>query len=187
MKKLLLFSLVVLLFSCQDKEAIRKENALKAAQKTEETYNAISKSWRFYNTGFSPEALQATEVWMEWNSFITELQQKPQTDIGAFQKKTKKLVEKAEALSTTIPPVFNKIQIQSRIDVLITKFKMLNTYIHLDDIPVEKVLQMIDEINTDLASIVSRMETILEKSRILQEEGENEMLRMMNDSLRQQP
>lgn len=187
MKKLLLFSLVVLLFSCQDKEAIRKENALKAAQKTEETYNAISKSWRFYNTGFSPEALQATEDWMEWNSFITELQQKPQTDIGAFQKKTKKLVEKAEALSTTIPPVFNKIQIQSRIDVLITKFKMLNTYIHLDDIPVEKVLQMIDEINTDLASIVSRMETILEKSRILQEEGENEMLRMMNDSLRQQP
>src|SRR5690606_30383084 len=187
MKKLFLLSLVVMLFSCQDKEALRRENALKAAQKTEEAYVAISKSWRFYNTGFSPEAQQATEDWMEWNSFITELQQKPQTDIGAFRKKTKTLVAKTEALGATLPEVFNKIQVQSRIDVLITKFKMLDTYIHLDDIPVEKVLQIVDEINTDLASIVSRMETILEKSRILREEGEGEMLRMMNDSLRQQP
>lgn len=177
MKRLfILFILSFLVFSCKDEDEIRKEEAQRAAQKQSEIFKAISESWKFKPADFSEEAYSIVQQWAEWNMFYNELLQKPQTNISAFQRKSKMLVNYSEALESTIPEVFNIPQVQSRFEVLDTKLKLLKTYITLDDIPTEKVIKTVKEINIEVESVVSRMKTILEKNKIQREEGETELL-----------
>jgi hypothetical protein len=76
--------------------------------------------------------------------------------------------------------LFNdKPQIRSRIGTLITKVQMLDLYIHLDNIP-EKVTQLVAEINLECPQ--RQMDKIVEKSKIPIEEGESDLLRMMDTS-----
>ncbi len=184
MKKIVLFLLISVLLSCTDKDAFRKEEARKAELKREEIYDVIKKSWNFRPADFTEEAYSIVEQWPEWNNFYNELLQKPQTDIGAFQRKTRTLVNQSESLQSTIPEIFNVTEIQSRFTVLETKLKMLKMYITIDDIDTEDVVRTVNEINIEVESIVSRMKTILDKSKIQREEGETQMLQSL-DTLRQ--
>lgn len=176
MKKLALFIVFLVIISCQDKDAVRREEAQKAVIKREELFKEISKNWNFKTADFTEETYNIVQQWAEWNSFYNELLQKPQTDIGAFQRKTNTLVKQVEALHSTIPDVFNVTQIQARFTVLETKLKMLKTYINLDETPSEDIIRTVSEINVEVESIVSRMKTILDKQKIDREEGEIEML-----------
>ena len=124
MKKIVLFILVSVLLSCTDKDAFRKEEARKAELKREEVYKVIRENWNFSPADFTEEAYTIVEQWPEWNNFYNELLQKPQTDIGAFQRKTRTLVTQSESLQSTIPEVFNVTEIQSRFTVLETKLKI---------------------------------------------------------------
>lgn len=184
MRKLVVFIVISVLLSCTDKDAFRKEEARKAELKREEIYDVIRENWNFMPADFTEEAYSIVEQWPEWNNFYSELLQKPQTDIGAFQRKTRTLVNQVEALQSTIPEVFNVTEIQSRLTVLETKLKMLKMYITLDDIETEDVVRTVEDINIEIESIVSRMKTILDKNKIQVEEGEAEMLQSL-DSLRQ--
>lgn len=176
MRTFFLFIILTLTVSCADSDAIRKENAVKAAQKEQEIFKLLSEKWVFKPADFSEESYTIVQQWSEWNMFYNELLQKPQTDIGAFQRKTKTLIDLSYSLHSTIPPTFNVVQIQSRFMVLETKLKMLKTYISLDDIPMEKTIEIIGAINTGIESIVNRMTTILAKNKIQREEGEIELL-----------
>lgn len=176
MKKSALFIVFLVIISCQDKDAVRREEAQKAVIKREELFKEISKNWNFKIADFTEESYDIVQDWAEWNVFYNELLQKPQTDIGAFQRKTNTLVKQVEALHSTIPDVFNVTQIQARFTVLETKLKMLKTYINLDEIPSEDIIRTVSEINVEVESIVSRMKTILDKQKIDREEGEIEML-----------
>lgn len=176
MKKSTLFIIFLVIVSCQDKDAVRREEAQKAVIKREELFKEISKNWNFKTADFTEETYNIVQQWAEWNSFYNELLQKPQTDIGAFQRKTNTLVKQVEALHSTIPDVFNVTQIQARFTVLETKLKMLKTYINLDETPSEDIIRTVSEINVEVESIVSRMKTILDKQKIDREEGEIEML-----------
>lgn len=184
MKKIVLFILVSVLLSCTDQDVFRKEEARKAELKREEVYEVIRENWNFMPADFTEEAYNIVEQWPEWNNFYNELLQKPQTDIGAFQRKTRTLVTQSESLQSTIPEVFNVTEIQSRFKVLETKLKMLKMYITIDDIDTEDIVRTVNEINVEVESIVSRMKTILDKNNIQREEGEAEMLQSL-DSLRQ--
>ncbi len=130
----------------------------------------------FKPADFTEETYAIVQQWSEWNTFYNELLQKPQTDIGAFQRKTKTLIDLSYSLHSTIPPIFNIVQIQSRFMVLDTKLKMLKTYLSLDTIPMEETTEIISAINTEIESIVNRMTTILIKNKIQKEEGEMELL-----------
>lgn len=185
MKNLILFIFYILLFSCQDKDAIRREEGKKAEIKREELFQKISKNWTFKTADFNEESYDIVQNWAEWNIFYNELLQKPQTDIGAFQRKANTLVKQAEALHSTIPEVFNVTQIQSRFLVLDTKLKMLKTYITLDEIPSEEIINIVQEINIEVESVVSRMKTILDKQKIQEEEGEIEMLESLRNQFRE--
>lgn len=167
---------MLLTASCTDSDAIRKENAKKATQKEQEIFSVLSEKWVFKPADFTEETYAIVQQWSEWNTFYNELLQKPQTDIGAFQRKTKTLIDLSYSLHSTIPPIFNIVQIQSRFMVLETKLKMLKTYLSLDDIPMEKTIEIISAINTEIESIVNRMATILAKNKIQREEGEIELL-----------
>lgn len=84
------------------------------------------------------------------------------------------------ALNNSIPVQFNQPQIRSRISILITKVKMMDLFIHLHKIPDDKVTFLIGEINKELVSLERQMDKIVEKSKIPQEEGESDFLRMLD-------
>jgi hypothetical protein len=56
----------------------------------------------------------------------------------------------------------------------------LDLFIHLDNIPDKKVTLLVSEINLELVSLQRQMDKIVEKSRIPLEEGESDLLKMMD-------
>jgi hypothetical protein len=121
-------------------------------------------------------------MWNEWRLFLNELNQKPKSTIGAFQKKAKELSKKAADLNNNIPIAYNKPEVKSRISVLISKINALNLFINLDEIPDQKVVALVAEINIQLVSLQSQLDEIVRKSTIPKEEGESDLIQMLDTS-----
>ncbi|MFT6748707.1 MAG: hypothetical protein ACI9XR_000104 [Flavobacterium sp.] len=178
---------VVLLFafvlqSCQDVNENRLAEQKKEAQKKEVVFDKISQSWVFDVYYLEPQTQNKINNWMEWRMFVTEINQKPKSTIGAFQKKASILSKRVDELSATIPTEFNKANVRSRITVLTTKVKMLDLYIHLNQIPPEKVIKFIAEINKEIISFQDQLEEIVIRSEIPKEIGEPDFIKMKDTS-----
>jgi hypothetical protein len=176
----ILCSLFLLMSSCKEDSQQRDAENKKAAQKKEVIYKNINKSWDFYATPINTTSEQSVASWTEFRQFLDELGQKPRKTIGAFQKKAAELSKKVLLLNNNIPYPFQHPQIKSRIGTLITKVRLLDLFIHLDNIPDKKVILLIGEINAELVSLQRQMDKITEKSKIPVEEGESEMLKMLD-------
>jgi hypothetical protein len=174
--------LIISLTSCKDDNQKRIAENEKDAKKKEVIFSNIKKGWVFYDTPVNTTAEESVATWNELRLFLTELAQKPKRTIGAFQQKATAISKKAMALNENVPIQFNKPQIKSRISTLITKVRLLDLYIHLDVISDKKVVHLIAEINNELASLQRQMDKIVEKSKIPAEEGESELMKMMDDS-----
>ena len=175
----ILFSILILV-SCNDNAERREIENLKDAEKKEVIFKTINKGWNFSNPSVSPTVQATINTWSEWRSFLNELNLKPKSSIGAFQKKAKTLSKKVMELNTNIPYTFNKPEIKSRISVLTTKINSINLFINLDDIPAQKVVTLVSEVNEELVSLTQQMEEIIRKSAIPIEEGESDMIRMLD-------
>ena len=175
-------SLILVLFSCKNEDQKRFAENRKEVQKKEVILTNIQKGWIFYDTPVTEASENSLSSWNEWRIFLAELAQKPKKTIAAFQQKSKALTKKVMALTAQIPIQYDKPQIRSRIGTLITKVQMLDLYIHLDNIPDKKVIQLVAEINLELVSLQRQMDKIVEKSKIPIEEGESDLLRMMDTS-----
>ncbi|MFV8331725.1 hypothetical protein [Flavobacterium sp. GSP14] len=175
-------SLILVLFSCKNEDQKRFAENRKEVQKKEVILKNIQKGWIFYDTPVTEASENSLSSWNEWRIFLAELAQKPKKTIAAFQQKSKTLTKKVMALTAQIPIQYDKPQIRSRIGTLITKVQMLDLYIHLDNIPDKKVTQLVAEINLELVSLQRQMDKIVEKSKIPIEEGESDLLRMMDTS-----
>lgn len=173
-------SLLLLFTSCKDDAQQRDAENEKAIRKKEVIYKNISKSWDFYATPINTTSEQSVSSWTEFRQFLGELGQKPRKTMGAFQKKAAELSKKVLLLNNNIPFQFQQPQIKSRIGTLITKVRLLDLFIHLDNIPDKKVILLIGEINAELVSLQRQMDKITEKSKIPVEEGESDMLRMLD-------
>lgn len=173
-------SLILVLFSCKNEDQKRIAENRKEVQKKEVILSNIQKGWIFYDTPVTEASENSLSSWNEWRIFLAELAQKPKKTITAFQQKSKSLTKKVMALTVQIPVQYDKPQIRSRIGALITKVQMLDLYIHLDNIPDKKVTQLVAEINLELVSLQRQMDKIVEKSKIPIEEGESDMLKMMD-------
>ena len=174
------FSLIFLLLSCKNDNEKRLVENKKEIQKREVIFKNIQKGWVLYDTPVTEAAEKSIASWNEWRIFLAELTQKPKKTIGAFQQKSKALSKKAMALNDNIPYEYNKPQIKSRISTLITKVRLLDLFINLDNIPDKKVTLLVSEINLELVSLQRQMDKIVEKSKIPIEEGESELRRMMD-------
>ena len=172
--------LFLLLSSCKEDNQQRNAENKKAAQKNEVIYQEISKKWDFYATPINSTSEQSVKIWTEFRQFLDELGQQPSKTLGAFQKKAAELSKKVQQLPNNIPFQFQQPQIKSRISTLITKVRLLDLFIHLDTIPTKKVIALINEINIELVSLQRQMDKITEKSKIPTEEGESDMLRMLD-------
>ena len=177
-----LFSLVFILNSCKNENEKRLVENKKDAQKKELIFSKIDKGWNFNAIPLNETSETYTTTWPAWRDFMTELSYRPQKTIGAFQKRATALSKKVTALNTSIPADFDKPQIKARISALITKVRMLDLYIHLKDIPSEKVLALIPEINMELMSLQNQMDKIVQKSKIPLEEGESDLIKMLDSA-----
>ena len=181
-----LLLLVTFLFSCQQDDAKRKAEQLKDIKKKEAVFYAINEAWFFDIPEMTEKARVITNNWAELRLFVTELDQKPTSSIGAFQKKAKILSKKVAELNNNIPAEFNTTPVRSRIAILNTKINSLNLYINLRDIPVKKVEKILAEINVELYWFYEQMEEIIIRSEIPAEEGEPDFM-LMKDSTRAIP
>jgi hypothetical protein len=178
----LILSLLILLSSCKDDDKTHELQITKALKEKELVFSTINKTWNFVPKNATPETQAITNNWSDWRLFTTELYQKPKGTIGAFQRKTKSLVLKVEALNNTIPEKINKPQIKSRLMAIITKVKALHTFINLDRIPEKKVVTLITDLNIEVNAFQDQIEEIVRRSHIQREEGEQEMLNSLNGS-----
>ena len=176
------FSLIFFLLSCKDDNQKRIAENEKEIQRREIIFTNVQKGWVFYDTPVTEASENSLATWSEWRIFLAELAQKPKKTIGAFQQKSKSLTKKAMALNDNIPFEFSKPQIKSRISTLITKVQMLDLFLNLDNIPYKKVTQLVAEINLELVSLQRQMDKIVDKSNIPVEEGESDLLKMMDTS-----
>ena len=181
-KFIFFLSLIFVLFSCKNDTEKRLAETEKAAKKKELIFSNINKGWVFNANPINATSQANTLSWNEWRSFLTELEQKPKKTIGAFQKKSTEISKKAMALNDNIPIKFSTPQIKSRISTLITKVRMLDLFIHLNDIPDQKIIVLLGEINEELVSLQNQMDKMVQKSKIPLEEGESDLLKMLDTS-----
>ncbi len=173
-------SSAITILSCNDNDEKRQAETLKDAQKQEVIFNTISKGWNFSNPILTPSSQTIVNNWNEWRLFLDELGVKPKSTIGAFQKKAKALSKRASDLNANIPYTFNKPEVKSRIAVLVTKINAINLFINLDDIPAQKVVSLVADVNEEMHSLTRQMDEIIRKNAIPKEEGESDMLRMLD-------
>ncbi|MBC8643514.1 hypothetical protein H9W95_03840 [Flavobacterium lindanitolerans] len=139
----ILLVLFCFLVSCKDDEAARLQANAKDAKKNEQIFASIDKAWNFNPQPMNPTVVTMIQNWSEWRLFMTELQQKPKSSIGAFQQKARTLSQKAMNLNNNIPAAFDKPEIKSRIMTLITKVRSLDLFINLNQIQEQKVIKLI--------------------------------------------
>lgn len=152
----------------------------KEAKKQEAIFNTINQGWNFNAQPSNEISQELTSTWAEWRVFLNELGQKPKSSIGAFQKKARTLSLKGSELNNNIPTLYNLPEIKSRIAAINTKINSINLYINLNQIPDKKILKLIGETNNEVASLQFQLEEITRKSNIKIEDGESDMLRMLD-------
>lgn len=177
---LVCFASSLTLVSCQEDPKIRILEHEKEAKKQEVIFNNISKGWNFNSRPVNLTAGSLTNNWTEWRLFLNELGQKPKSSIGAFKQKARTLSKKAADLNNNIPVKFAVPEVKSRIAAINTKINSINLYINLQQIPDTQIVKLVQEINTEVASLQFQLDEITRKSNIKIEEGENDMLRMLD-------
>jgi hypothetical protein len=175
---LMLLSLV----SCQEDPKIRLLEQEKEAKKQDVIFNNINRAWNFNAQLTNETARSLTGSWAEWRVFLNELGQKPKSSIGAFKQKAKTLSKKAADLNKNIPAKFALPEVKSRIAAINTKINSINLYINLQQIPDDKIVKLVQEINIEVASLQYQLDEITRKSNIKIEDGESDMLRMLDTS-----
>ena len=178
LKSVYILFFLILIVSCQNDNRLLIVEQQKEAQKKEVVFKNINNGWVFNISPIEPITQAKVNSWMEWKAFLTEINQKPKSTIGAFQKKASALSKKVDALTFTIPAEFNKPQIKARIAVLSTKIKSMDLFIHLNQIPSSKVVKLIGEINTEIDFFQLQLEEIVKRSQIPMEEGESDLIKM---------
>lgn len=167
-------------FSCQkDNQELRIERQ-KEAQRKEKVFQNINQAWRFSIPRLAPKTQHFASSWNDLYVLTNELNQKPKSTLGAFQKKARLLSQKSAILVNTIPLVFNKPEIKSRIAVLTTKFNQINLFINVRPVQDQKVVSLITEVNIELNALYLQLDELVRKSEIPTEEGETEMKQMLD-------
>lgn len=172
-----LFLLLCSLFLISCNEENNTLNNEKILAKNRQTYNLINSVWNLTIPNPSPTVKNDIANWNEWQQFVIELQQKPKSNLTAFQLKTKNLSGKIDSLEYNIPFKYNKPAVKSRIASLNTKVKMLDNFINLSEVPEKKIKTILPEINAEIIALVNQLEEIIIKEQIPIEEGESYILK----------
>ena len=176
----ILFITILFIISCKDDDSNMAIARLKESKKKEAVFVTINNNWNFSVTELQPQSQDLVKDWAVWRLFLTELKQKPKNSIGAFQKKTKTLSKLADSLNKTIPQRLQRPAIKSRLVVLLTHIRSLDLYVNLQNIPTQKAIYAIAEINLALGSFQMQLDEIVRKTQIPVENGEPDLIRILD-------
>ena len=182
LKVIFIFLFSFLALSCKNDNQERIIEQQIETKKRDVIFNNINQSWNFNVPTMQSGAQAIANSWSEWCSFVNEINLKPKSTMGAFQKKASTLSKKVTDLNNNIPIKYNLPQIRSRISVLTTKIKSLDLFIHLHQVPDKKVIEILTEINIEITSLQMQMQEIIGKSLIPLEAGEQDIIRMKDTS-----
>ena len=174
------FITILFILSCKDDDSNMAIARLKESKKKEAVFVTINNNWNFSVTELQPQSQDLVKDWVVWRLFLTELKQKPKNSIGAFQKKTKTLSKLADSLNKTIPQRLQRPAIKSRLVVLLTHIRSLDLYVNLQNIPTQKAIYAIAEINLALGSFQMQLDEIVRKTQIPVENGEPDLIRILD-------
>jgi hypothetical protein len=169
-----------LVLACQKDQTQLQLERQKDAQRKEQVFQTINQAWRFSIPSLASHTQQFASSWNDLYVLTNELNQKPKSTLGAFQKKARLLSQKSAILANTIPLVFNKPEIKSRIAVLTTKFNQINLFLHVTPVQDQKVVGLIADTNIELKALYLQLDELVRKSEIPTEEGESEMKQMLD-------
>jgi hypothetical protein len=184
LNKAVLISFVLLLASCREDEAKRLEAQAKEEVRKDEVFKQIQEAWLFKLPVLGSKEQSLIGDWAQWRILTTEIRQKPTTSIEAFQTKAKTFSLKIKELNASVPSKLNIPEFKSRLLVLQTKMNVLDLYISLNPIPVDKVKITIEEINEQFLAIQNQLTEIVLRSEIPLEEGELETIQQLRDTTR---
>lgn len=174
------FALLAVLFSCNDDAGARIAESQRSQKVNDSILKVIESNWKFDVAPLPPKVAERIGGWNEWEQFNSELQQKPKGSLDAYRRKVKILSTKVDGLVNNIPPFFNKPQVRSRIGVLITQVKQLETFIGLETIPDKKVVGLINAVAANVNSTQKQFDEIIRFSEIPKEDGEEQMIRALD-------
>ncbi|MEN9335378.1 MAG: hypothetical protein RLZZ500_365 [Bacteroidota bacterium] len=178
MKLRWVFFCSLLWIGCQNDNSTLLIEQQKEAKKKEAIFNTINRGWEFDIAPMDPQTMARIGTWNEWRNFLREINQKPKSTLSAFQKKATLLVAKSNELLLGVPQEFNKPQVRARIMVINTKLKSMDLFIHLNQIPDDKVVKLVSEVNTEIEYLQLQLEEIVQRSLIPREEGEPDFEKM---------
>ena len=184
-KSVILLFIAVFLFSCEQ-DSTQAENK-EILAKNSKTFNLVNSVWNLTIPSTSPNVQNQLDNWNAWQQFVIEINQKPKSNLTAFQLKTKNLSSKIDSLGIKIPADFDKPQVKSRIAALSTKVRMLDNFINLTDVPQNKIKAILPEINQEIAALVGQWEEIYLKKQIPLEEGESYMIKALDTTRNANP
>lgn len=182
--KIVLVSFIFLLAGCREDDAKRLEAQAREEIKNEEVFKEIRDAWEFKLPVMGTKEQNLLGDWAQWRILTTEVRQKPSTSIEAFQTKARTFSLKIKEVNASVPLAVNVPEFKSRLLVLQTKMNVLDLYISLNPIPVDKVKITIEEINEQFLAIQNQLTEIILRREIPLEEGELETIQQLRDTTR---
>ncbi|KOS07183.1 hypothetical protein AM493_14885 [Flavobacterium akiainvivens] len=181
LRHILLFGMLSVLFSCQDDAAQHAAEIKEITKKNNNAFKDISAKWAFNIPQPTPAAAGQMANWQEWKLYTKELAQKPAAGLDAYRKKAKAMVTRTEGLLNNIPPLYDNPAVRTRISVLITKVRLISTFIDADNnIPADRIIALITDINRESALLLLQFDELVRRSQIRTEQGEEEMIRALD-------
>lgn len=181
LRHILLFGLFAVLFSCQDDNAQHAADVKEITKKNNNAFKTISAKWVFSIPQPTPGAAAQMANWQEWNLYTKELREKPAANLIAYRKKATAMVTRTEGLLNNMPPLYNTPPVRTRISVLITKVRLISTFLAADNnIPADRIITLINDINRESAQLLLQFDELVRRSQIRTEQGEEEMIRALD-------
>lgn len=184
-KSVLLFFISMVMLSCNEENT--SENYGKISAKNTQTFTLLNSTWNLKVPIISDDVQNEIANWNEWRQFAQEINQKPKSNLTAFQLKTKNLSVRVDSLQFNMPVEFDKPQVKSRLSALTTKIKLLDTFIHLTDVPQDRIEKVIPQINEEVIALIQQWEEIMIKKQIPKEVGEDFMIKALDTTRNANP
>lgn len=171
----LLILLIVATLSIACKKNVADFTAINEAQakRQDSIFQVINQKWVFQAPVTTPEVKNQLKDWKEWRDFENEITSRPLTSLSAFRKEASELALLANLLTNNIPEPFQKPEVESRIDLLMTHVNSLDMFMELDVIPEKEIALLIPNINKNYQSIADQFNEILIRKAQPKEPGEN--------------
>lgn len=112
--------LCIVLVSCNNQ-------AKKQDESQQSIYPIIVEKWGVVTEKLNPTVQHEIENWTELKLLQLELTEKPQATLGSIRQKTEILSQKTSKVSETIPETLTSNELISRLKMLYSNIKMLDT------------------------------------------------------------